>query len=499
MALALLVICSVSAWNGLQVKSLTERELAVAQSVLLQSTTLRFEMQRQDVAIRNVGLDADPVRMQVQGKVARAAAKNAEAAFEKLLAAPQSAKDAATLEELRKLNQSTTRVAENALGQALSFLPDEAVKMINDTLEPLSAKRGELLAAYEAEKRQRAEQAMADISALSLHALIVTSATGLGGLVAAVLCAWFVSRSISRPMHTLVSAANRLADGDLTVEFSGSGKSEMAVLAGALRRMSANLREVIGTVRQSAQGTHTASAEIASGNRDLSERTERQAASLQESTSTVADLAGAVQRNAESADQARALAAQATDVAKDGGLRVGDVATTMAEIAHSSQRIGEIVSVIDGIAFQTNILALNAAVEAARAGDQGRGFAVVATEVRALSKRSSVAAKEIRALIEANTTKVEGGSRQVSAAAATMQEVVRSSAKLAELVAEISSVSTSQASSLAAVSQSISLIDGMTQQNAALVEQAAASATSLEQQTLALNETVLRFRTDDAT
>lgn len=494
MALALLAMFAVSWMSSQRVRMLSETELAAAQEDLVLSMSMRSELQRQDIAIRNAGLDSDPDSMQAQANMARAAAKKAAESLEALLSKPRNEKDVAVLEEIRRLNKDAVVASERALGMALSYQPEEAVKQISGSLQPISAKRSERVAAFEAEKRVRVQQAISSISAMSGQAQWLTAVSGLAGLTLAVVAAYLVTRSISRPLRGLVQAADQLADGDLTVVFPGQGRSEVAVLSAALRRMSDNLRSVIGTVQLSALETQAAANEIATGNRDLSERTESQAASLQGTVSSMTELSGAVQRNAESAGVARSLASQATDVARDGGTRVGEVSATMAEIAKSSKRISEIVGVIDGIAFQTNILALNAAVEAARAGDHGRGFAVVASEVRALSQRSASAAREIRGLIEANGENVVSGTTLVNAAAATMEEIVRSSSKVADIVAEISSVSSDQATSLGSVRSAMERIDEMTQQNSALVEEAAAAAGSLEQQTRLLNDTVGRFR-----
>jgi len=259
-------------------------------------------------------------------------------------------------------------------------------------------------------------------------------------------------------------------------------------------RMQDALRTLVGQVQQAAGSIATASDEIALGNQDLSQRTEQTAASLQQTASSMELLTGTVQHSAESSRQASGLAANAAEVAVRGGAVVAQVVQTMGEISDSSRRIGDITGVIDSIAFQTNILALNAAVEAARAGEQGRGFAVVASEVRSLAQRSADAAKEIKALIGASVERVEGGSRLVAQAGETMTEIVASVRRVSDIVAEITSAAAEQAGSIGQVGQSVSHLDQMTQQNAALVEESAAASQSLRDQAGRLTEAVSRFK-----
>jgi methyl-accepting chemotaxis protein len=262
--------------------------------------------------------------------------------------------------------------------------------------------------------------------------------------------------------------------------------------------MQNNLIHVVGTVRQEAQGVASASAQIASGNHDLSARTESQASALEQTAASMEQLGAAVRQNAETAQQANLLALSASSVAEQGGIVVAEVVTTMRGINDASRKIADIISVIDGIAFQTNILALNAAVEAARAGEQGRGFAVVASEVRSLAGRSAAAAKEIKALIDTSVQRVELGTALVDQAGATMTEVVRSSKSVTDLMAEISAASREQAMGVSQVGEAVTQMDQVTQQNAALVEEMAAAASSLTEQAQALVTTMAVFKLDDA-
>ena len=312
----------------------------------------------------------------------------------------------------------------------------------------------------------------------------------------AMLLALWVSRLIARPLQEAVSVAQRVAGGDLTAAIVPAGKDETGQLLGALKSMNDSLVGIVTKVREGTGTITTASTEIASGNLDLSSRTEQQASSLEETASAIEELTSTVKHNADNARQANQLAVSASEVASAGGSVVNQVVDTMGAINASSRKISDIISVIDGIAFQTNILALNAAVEAARAGEQGRGFAVVASEVRSLAQRSAAAAKEIKELIEDSVSQVNMGSQLVEKAGNTMNEVVDSVRRVTDIVAEISSASQEQSDGIEQVNIAITQMDEVTQQNAALVEQAAAAAQSLQEQAETLTETVGFFRLD---
>lgn len=303
-----------------------------------------------------------------------------------------------------------------------------------------------------------------------------------------------ISRTIARPITEATRVAETVAAGDLTSRIEAHGSDEVAQLMRALKNMNESLVNVVGTVRASGDSIATGSSEIASGNADLSHRTEQQASNLQQAASSMEQLTGTVRNNADAARQATQLATTASDVAAKGGEVVNQVVGTMEEITTASRKISDIISVIDGIAFQTNILALNAAVEAARAGEQGRGFAVVAGEVRSLARRSADAAKEIKSLINDSVEKVEAGSRLVGDAGRTMSDVVSQVRHVSDLIGEISSATQEQTGGIAQVSESVGQIDHMTQQNAALVEESAAAAESLRQQAARLVEAVSVFK-----
>ena len=313
-------------------------------------------------------------------------------------------------------------------------------------------------------------------------------------MILALGCWVFINRTVLRPLHEAGGHFDKIAGGDFTGRVEVRSTNEIGSLFAAIKRMQESLTRTVSAVRRGVDEINVGSREISAGNTDLSSRTEQQAASLEETAASMEQLASTVKQNADNARQANQLAASASDVAERGGSAVSEVVTTMQAISASSRKISEIVSVIDGIAFQTNILALNAAVEAARAGEQGKGFAVVAGEVRSLAQRSAQAAKEIKGLIEDSVGKVGAGSQQVERAGATMQEIVASVKRVTDIMGEISAASEEQSSGIDQVNRAVSQMDEVTQQNAALVEEAAAAAGSLQEQAQRLAEAVAVFK-----
>jgi len=353
----------------------------------------------------------------------------------------------------------------------------------NGSLEKLS----ELNAKGANEASAAAQSVYVQARAVLLGGLLVMIVIGLG-------IGWVMSRKLTRAASQAVQAAESIAEGDLSQTITVTSQDEMGQLLDALSRMQAKLRQTVSGVRQSAESVATASAEISQGNNDLSQRTEQQASALQETAASMEELSSTVKQNADNAHQANQLAMKASTVAISGGEVVNRVVETMKGINDSSKKISDIISVIDGIAFQTNILALNAAVEAARAGEQGRGFAVVASEVRGLAQRSAEAAKQIKTLISNSVDRVEQGSQLVDQAGVTMQDVVASIRRVTDIMGEISSASLEQSAGVGQVGQAITQMDQATQQNAALVEQSAAAAESLKGQAQQLVGAVAVFK-----
>jgi methyl-accepting chemotaxis protein-1 (serine sensor receptor) len=334
---------------------------------------------------------------------------------------------------------------------------------------------------------ERSQSTYAMVRNMSIAAII------FGLLIAGAVGAWTI-KAISEPLNEAVRVARSVASGDLTQQIAVHSSDETGQLLQALKDMNESLVGTIGQVRHGTETIGVASREIASGNADLSARTESQASSLEETASSMEELTSTVKQNAENARQANQLVVSASDVAMRGGQVVGQVVETMGSIKESSRKIVDIIGVIDGIAFQTNILALNAAVEAARAGEQGRGFAVVAAEVRNLAQRSAGAAKEIKALISDSVEKVDAGSKLVDEAGKTMNDIVTSVKHVADIMNEITAASEEQSNGIEQVNQAITQMDEMTQQNAALVEQAAAAAESMQEQAVKLAQAVSVFK-----
>ena len=367
------------------------------------------------------------------------------------------------------------------------------------SLRPVQLKYFAALDAFLKHQNGQMEMAGSDSAKVAKSTSATILFLALVATAVSVLVAFLATRSITRPLYEAVDVAKRVADGDLTSDIQVKTGDEMGQMMEALRHMNESLMKIVGEVRTGTETIASVSSEIASGNLDLSTRTEKQAASLQETASSMRDLTDTVKQNAEHAHQANRLALSASEVAEKGGVVVAQVVDTMGSINASSKKIVDIIGVIDGIAFQTNILALNAAVEAARAGEQGRGFAVVAGEVRNLAQRSASAAKEIKVLITDSVTKTSEGTRLVENAGITMDEVVSAVQRVAHIINEISAASTEQTAGIDQVNQAVTSMDDSTQQNAALVEQAAAAAESLVDQANQLAEVISQFKLEPTT
>ena len=347
------------------------------------------------------------------------------------------------------------------------------------------------------ENQVQQAKALAELnSARAATAVRITALLAVVGVALAVALGLFITRIITGPLREAVRVAQLVAAGDLTSRIGVTCHDETGQLLQALKGMNASLATIVGEVRSGADSIATATEQIAAGNSDLSQRTEEQASALEETAASMEELTSTVKLNAGNAQQANQLAIKASTVAVNGGEVIDQVVTTMASITASSRKIADIIGVIDGIAFQTNILALNAAVEAARAGEQGRGFAVVAAEVRSLAQRSAAAAKEIKVLIEDSVGRVQDGSHLVEEAGRTTREIVTSIKRVTDIMAEISAASVEQSGGIEQVNTAITQMDDVTQQNAALVEEAAAAAESLEEQARQLVLVVAGFKLD---
>ncbi len=371
----------------------------------------------------------------------------------------------------------------------------EGERLYRETFEPAAKAYQEKVKELLAHQRKAIDATAAGISEANARSNRLMLTLGVILLAFGAWAAWMISRSITVPLNSALGIANTVADGDLTTRFDEeTARDEIGDLMKALRGMNDALRRVVSQVQTGTTAIATASSEIAEGNLDLSSRTEQQASSLEETASSMEELTSTVRQNADNANQANQLAQAASDVAARGGEIVGQVVETMGSIDASSRKIVDIIGTIDGIAFQTNILALNAAVEAARAGEQGRGFAVVASEVRNLAQRSAAAAKEIKELIDNSVTQVNAGTSLVQQAGTTMGEVVTSVRRVTDIMGEITSASREQSVGIDEVNQAIGQMDQVTQQNAALVEQAAAAAASMQEQAAQLAQVAASFK-----
>jgi methyl-accepting chemotaxis protein len=443
------------------------------------------------IAVRNLLLNDDPaVQKRSLDTIAstRKRLQETNDSLAKTLARPS------VRDTLLQQSADYDRVVDKILDLQAHDQHAEAVQTLNKELLPVYLGYTATLEDINRYQVSETTKASAAIARIAGSSSVVLAGLGAAALLLSAGFGWGITRSITRPLGAAVQIASRVARGDLTQRIEVTTRDEMGNLLAALKEMSESLGKVVIDVRKGSEAVATATREIATGNADLSARTEEQAASLEETASSMEQLTSTVRQNAENAKQGSLFAANASEVATRTGEVVGRVVQTMREISDSSSKVADIIGTIEGIAFQTNILALNASVEAARAGEQGKGFAVVASEVRSLAQRSASAAKEIKELIDESVNRVRTGQAQVNESGRTIEEVVIAVRRLTDLMGEISSASQEQHQGIEQVNQAVVQMDEVTQQNAALVEEAAAAASALQEQADHLVERVGVFK-----
>ncbi|MFC5551459.1 methyl-accepting chemotaxis protein [Massilia aerilata] len=491
----LLVVITGTALSNMNRLNDTVDKIVTENNARLDATTdMRDAQRRVAIGVRDITLSSGQLENDQRLKDIEDAWKEydrAEAVLNKLIALPETRAAFRTIAEKRA-------VALPLIAKAVELGKEdrsaEGLVLIKSQIVPaVVAWQGAMSEMMALQERFNAADQEAGKQSYQQARLVLYGVASLS-IILSLLIGWLTTRSITRPMRRAVDIAKTVAAGDLGSQIEVRSTDETGELLAALKEMNGALQGIVGQVRSGAGALATATNEIASGNLDLSSRTEQQAGALEETASSMEELTATVKQNTENARQANQLAMSASDVATRGGAVVGKVVATMGSISESAGKIVDIIGVIDGIAFQTNILALNAAVEAARAGEQGRGFAVVASEVRNLAQRSAAAAKEIKGLIGDSVEKVGEGSRLVQDAGATMEEIVSSVRRVTDIMAEITAASHEQEAGIEQINQAIGEMDAVTQQNAALVEEAAAAAQSLQEQSGQLEQTVSAFR-----
>jgi methyl-accepting chemotaxis protein len=471
---------------------------------ITQASSVRRAMFERTIASRNLVQAASPAIHDAEKAAVMAAQEAVGTRIKKLkamVAHPAISDDERKqVAEIESIEARYSLVSQRIVQLALDNKREESIAMMNNDCRPLLAVLSKTIGAYSDYLRKVGEHEVAQAkSAYAFNRMSLLLACAIA-LALAIAMALLITRNLSRALGAepaeLGAVARRVAVGDLS-QAQGVQTAPAGSVMASLGEMQANLAKVVSQVRSASDSIATGSAQIATGNADLSQRTEQQASNLQQTAASMEEMNATIKQSADSARQANQLAASAAEVAVRGGNVVSQVVSTMDEINTSSKKISDIIGVIDGIAFQTNILALNAAVEAARAGEQGRGFAVVASEVRSLAQRSAQAAKEIKGLIGASVDKVESGSRLVADAGATMSEIVGSVQRVSDIINEITAASAEQSDGIGQVNAAVVQLDQMTQQNAALVEESAAAAESLKQQAGSLAKVVSTFRLNE--
>ncbi|NKI93160.1 methyl-accepting chemotaxis protein [Rhizobacter sp. SG703] len=441
-----------------------------------------------------IAKNADGTLEALFSEEAKASTVRANEIIQALKAFPTTSEEQLLLDRIGEARKTYLAARDGLMAAKRAGNAEEATRIYESSFQVASPAYIAAMTAYVDHQRKNIDVMAKQIDADAARGRLLIGVTGCLALVFGAVFAWLLTRSITVPVAEAARLADAVTGGDLSRRVTAEGRDEIAGLMRSLGKMNASLRDMVTQVRQSADSIQVASGEVATGNQDLSARTEQTASNLQQTASSMGHLTGTVKQTADSARTANQLASSAQGAAGKGGEVVSQVVSTMNDIHASSKKIADIIGVIDGIAFQTNILALNAAVEAARAGEQGRGFAVVASEVRSLAQRSAQAAKEIKSLIDASVDKVDSGSRLVADAGQSMTEIVNSVRRVTDIIGEITSAASEQSDGIGQVNTAVTQLDQMTQQNAALVEQSAAAAESLKEQALRLSGVVSVFR-----
>jgi methyl-accepting chemotaxis protein len=451
----------------------------------------------QSGALRNLVLLTDQKALGAENERIKSLATSLDVTRERLLQTKLSAAERQGVGNLARIDAEFDAPVKTAFEYAMVFRTEDTANLLLTVIDPLVQRQQEELDVLVQQQRGAYQEAMASSIASGERLTILTLVLVAAALVLAAGFAYVLTRSITLPLRQSVQVARRVAAGDLSSRVDPEGRDEAAELLGALQEMNTGLGNIVTRIRLGAESIAVGAGEVAAGNQQLSSRTEEHASSLEETASTLEEFTTTVRQNAEHARQASTLAGEVSNTAERGGEVVARVVKTMQEVTESSKRISDIIGVIDGISFQTNILALNAAVEAARAGEQGRGFAVVASEVRSLAQRSAASAKEIRGLIESSVNRVEAGAKLVQQAGTTMDELVTSVRKVAAIMTEIASASHEQSSGIEQINKAITQMDHVVQMNASIVEQATAAATSMAEQATGLAHAVAQFRVEE--
>ncbi len=492
--LGMVTILALGGWLSTKNRRAMVEGMALSSQKGFFAEEIKGSLLEQALVIRNIGLQADLAAIEKYKQVLKDKQASYKENREHLLATGLSEEEKTLLSKVDSLYQQVETPSKQAMKMMLEFNGEEAVKLITEKIDPLQqqtvAEINKLVAIQNAGDKKLAEEAEQKGQQILIWTFAVVALITLAGAAFAVL----LTRSITDPLREAITIAKRVAAGELSTQEVAEGNDEISELMRALKEMNDNLIHIVQQVRQGTDAIAVAASEISAGNANLSQRTESQAGALEETASSMEEITATVKHNADNARQANHLVTAASEQAIKGGDEVSKVVDTMTSIQDSSRKIVDIISVIDSIAFQTNILALNAAVEAARAGEQGRGFAVVASEVRNLAQRSASAAKEIKQLINDSVDKVQNGVKLVDGAGTTMKEIVRSVKHVASIMQEITAAGQEQSSGIEEVNRAITQMDEMTQQNAALVEQAAAAAESMDEQAGTLAQVVSTFK-----